>query len=343
MALKCTTGQGVKGSQGYCGASSALNNISCCGWMKVESPATGKIFKSQFGSRPIQVAISATQITFGVNVGALTDFAAQAIPSGWFHWAITQQRFAGNPTGHLYINGVDVATINAAADTAANDAPYVGLPEGTGPTVKLYDLAFWTTILTPTNVLDLATGAARPDSIGTVYNYLAFDDQTTGNVTNGDTGLTATGTGAIVFTVLAGTPTWDADFPSFGAPPAAPSDLAVTGTTVSTIALSWSDNADDETGYDIEYDTVSTFDQGPVTVEIGAADTETGSVIDLAAGTTYYIRVRATNSFGDSDWAQNVGATAQYVSVTTATLAAGGGFRNRKLDFNRNRHMGRIT
>lgn len=99
--------------------------------------------------------------------------------------------------------------------------------------------------------------------------------------------------------------------------PLAPSDLAVTSTTATAIGLNWSDNATNETGYDVQYDTVATFDASPTTIEIAAADTETSTIIDLVVDTTYYIRVRATVATQDSDWAYDTGPTNQYVSTTT--------------------------
>lgn len=99
--------------------------------------------------------------------------------------------------------------------------------------------------------------------------------------------------------------------------PTAPSDLAVTSTTSSAINLSWSDNSANETGFTIQYDTDSAFPD-PTEIDVQPSDTETAAIAGLVAGMTYYIRVRAYNGSGASDWAQNVGATHQYVSAITA-------------------------
>lgn len=105
-------------------------------------------------------------------------------------------------------------------------------------------------------------------------------------------------------------------------PPDAPSDLAATWNAgTGKVDLTFEDNADDETGFKVQRDTVPTFDFGPATETIDTADTEMASLTVPAGDTTYYYRVCATNAGGDSDWAYNVGATQQYVSVAVPESA----------------------
>ena len=79
---------------------------------------------------------------------------------------------------------------------------------------------------------------------------------------------------------------------------AAPTNLAITSTTVSQINLSWTDNSSDEDGFKIERapGTTSTFTQ----IATVGANVTTYSNTDLAAGSTFTYRVRAFDAGGDS-------------------------------------------
>lgn len=101
--------------------------------------------------------------------------------------------------------------------------------------------------------------------------------------------------------------------------PAAPTSLAVASVTASSVGLTWTDNADNETAFVVEYDTVNTFDQGPTDVTLNTGDVQSDSVLTLAASTTYYFRVKATNGNGSSDWSNVVSGT------TSAAVAPTGG------------------
>ena len=84
-----------------------------------------------------------------------------------------------------------------------------------------------------------------------------------------------------------------------GTIPAAPSGLTATAASSSQINLSWTNNANNQTGFQIDQATSSDFTQNLTTVTVGANVT-TYSATGLSAGTTYYYRVRATNANGDS-------------------------------------------
>jgi phosphodiesterase/alkaline phosphatase D-like protein len=99
--------------------------------------------------------------------------------------------------------------------------------------------------------------------------------------------------------------------------PTAPSNLTATpvvnnAASVSNIGLSWTNNANSQTGFKIDQSTSSDFSQNLTTVTVGANAT-TYTATGLAAGTTYYYRVRATNSLGDSANSNTASATAQTV------------------------------
>jgi hypothetical protein len=91
--------------------------------------------------------------------------------------------------------------------------------------------------------------------------------------------------------------------------PAAPTGLTVTGTTTSSVSLSWSASGGTVTGYNV-------YENGSRAASVtGTSDTVTG----LSAGTSYTFAVTATNSAGESARSPSVQAT------TTASSGGGGG------------------
>ena len=93
-----------------------------------------------------------------------------------------------------------------------------------------------------------------------------------------------------------------------GSAPAAPTGLAVTGTTSSSVSLSWTAPAGTVTGYNV-------YRNGSKTSSVsGTSATVTG----LAAATTYTFAVTAYNSVGESP-------ASAAVQATTASSGGGGG------------------
>ena len=91
-----------------------------------------------------------------------------------------------------------------------------------------------------------------------------------------------------------------------GTAPAAPTGLTVTGTTASSVSLSWTAPAGTVTGYDV-------FENGTQVAQVSStSDTVSG----LAASTTYSFTVAAVNS---------VGSSPQSAAVSATTSASGGG------------------
>ncbi|MCI0585128.1 MAG: FG-GAP-like repeat-containing protein, partial [Chloroflexi bacterium] len=101
-----------------------------------------------------------------------------------------------------------------------------------------------------------------------------------------------------------------------GAPlpvPASPGGLAATAVSSSQINLSWTDNASNETGFQLERATSSS---GPWTqIATPGANATSATDSGLAASTTYFYRVRAANGSGSS----------AYSNVANATTPSGGG------------------
>ena len=89
-------------------------------------------------------------------------------------------------------------------------------------------------------------------------------------------------------------------------PPAAPGNLTVVTVSSGRVDLAWQDNAGNETGFRIELSTDGvTFAPAGTT----GANAASYSVTGLAAGTTYYFRVQATNGTGASAWSNTAQAT----------------------------------
>lgn len=90
------------------------------------------------------------------------------------------------------------------------------------------------------------------------------------------------------------------------APPAAPSNVSATATRVGNgpndrVTLTWTDNANNETGFTVQRATDAAFTANLVTNNVGANTTrfQTGNV---PRNTNFYFRIRANNSAGSSDW-----------------------------------------
>jgi hypothetical protein len=109
--------------------------------------------------------------------------------------------------------------------------------------------------------------------------------------------------------------------------PDAPGSLAVSSVTASSIDLVWTDQAQNETGFELQHATDAAFTANVISTTL-AADATSSSVTSLAAGTTYYLRVRATNDAGPSAWSNAVSATTALADNLTTKFInqqAGGG------------------
>lgn len=100
---------------------------------------------------------------------------------------------------------------------------------------------------------------------------------------------------------------------TFPVAPNAPSALAVGSTTSSTqLTLTWTDNADNETGFKLERSPDGTA--GWTQIAAPAANAITYTDTAIAPGATYFYRIRCTNTGGDSAYTASA-------SGTTWTLA----------------------
>lgn len=113
-----------------------------------------------------------------------------------------------------------------------------------------------------------------------------------------------------IFNISAAGSTMTFDFEVVGAtepePPAAPSNLAATPGSESSISLSWADNSDNESAFSIERSS-----GGSAFSEVASVSSGTTSHIDngLSASTAYTYRVRASNNVGFSGYSNQAAAT----------------------------------
>jgi FtsP/CotA-like multicopper oxidase with cupredoxin domain len=133
--------------------------------------------------------------------------------------------------------------------------------------------------------------------------------------------------------VFPGGQSYAAYYPLSADPPAAPSGMTATAASSSVIELVWSDNSGNEASFEIErsLDGASFDPLASVAADVNAyADT------GLSADTTYWYRVLASNTSGDSGysniaWATTfTGGTASSVepaSVEVTTIGVGKGFK----------------
>ena len=88
-------------------------------------------------------------------------------------------------------------------------------------------------------------------------------------------------------------------------PPAAPSALSVSNPSAGLVQLIWTDNSNNESGFEVWRSTSATT--GFVLVKTTAANAL--STTDGVPKATYYYRLRAKNSFGFSAYTTTVGIT----------------------------------
>ncbi|SDD76259.1 Por secretion system C-terminal sorting domain-containing protein [Dyadobacter soli] len=102
---------------------------------------------------------------------------------------------------------------------------------------------------------------------------------------------------------------------TFQVPPDAPSNLTATAVSTSQIDLKWADNADNESGYQVERS-----QNGTTFTKIAdlAANITTYKNTTLAAATEYFYRVRAVNAAGASAYSNTGSAKTQNIPVPDA-------------------------
>lgn len=112
--------------------------------------------------------------------------------------------------------------------------------------------------------------------------------------------------------------------------PAAPSGLGATAASSSQINLTWADNSNNETGFELERCAGASCSAFTLLTTTGSGVTSYSDT-NLAASTSYSYRVRAVNSAGQSNYSNIATATTQpaataevWVTALTGSAAANG-------------------
>ena len=105
--------------------------------------------------------------------------------------------------------------------------------------------------------------------------------------------------------------------PAAGTAPSAPNGLLLAANSCSEVALSWTDNADNEDHFVVERkEAGGTYSAIETSL---APDTESYSDTSVSAETTYYYRVKATNSIGDSTYSNETTITTPVCGTVPST------------------------
>jgi hypothetical protein len=280
----------------------ALGPTSTVGDLRLTSGA-GNQTSSAFTTAPIDITKFTTQFTFMLSGGAgIADgftFCIQrngptALGAGGGYLAyqginnsvalkfdLYNNNGEGTDSTGLYINGA---------------APFnVGSVDLSGTAINLLSGD-------PINVVLVYDGTTLTESISdpvvnatVVETYTINIPATVGGNTAyvGFTG--ATGGSASTQNIMS----WTYTLPVVS--PNAPSALGGSPATATSIGLNWTNNAANQSGFHLDRATDAAFTQNLVTQTLPATPfTFTDSAIGLAPGSSYYYRIRAFNSAGDS-------------------------------------------
>jgi len=302
-------------SAGFGGSTSTLtyNGSAAINGAKLEL-TNGATYQagSTFSTSPVDVTKFTSQFTFQLTAGAST--------ADGFTFAI---QGAGPTALGGYGGGLGYGTdgVNATARIATSVAVKFDLYSNAGEGVDSTGL--YTNGADPTNIgsIDLTGTGIDLHSGDPIQANLTYDGTTlTVILTDTVTKATATQTYTVNIPSLVGGATAYVGFtggtggltatqdilnwtfaPGAGQAPAAPTALGAQPASATSVALTWTNNATNQTGFKLDRATDAGFTQNLITQDLPATpnsftDTATG----LNPAGTYYYRIRATNTAGDS-------------------------------------------
>ena len=286
-------------------ASSSQINLT---WTDNSSNETGFIVERAASSGGTFAQIA----TLGSNVTSYSNTGLSA--STTYYYRVCASNSAGNST---YSN-------TASAATSAPPATIPADPSDLSATAALSTEIDLTWIDNSTDESSFII--ERSASSGGTFTQIATVGSNVTNYTN--TGLTAStayyyrvcasnSAGKSGYTNIA----WDTTSAPPATQPTAPTGLAASATSSSQIDLTWTDNSSNETGFIVER---STSSGGTYTsIATLGLNVTTYSNTGLSASTTYYYRVCATNSAGNSTYSNTASAATPAPPVTKPTAPTG--------------------
>ncbi|MBI4282907.1 MAG: c-type cytochrome [Chloroflexi bacterium] len=240
-------------------------------------------------------AIGATQInlTWLDNATTETGYRIDRATSSTFNANLVTTTLGANTTGYNDITVSDNTTyyyrvyaFNSAGNSAASNTATVTTPAAVIDPAALYAAN-----------CAVCHGANRQGGSASALTSSALSSRTlaqvTATITNGTTGMSAYST-SLTSAQISALAQW-----LKGNPPTAPSVLIATAVSAGQVNLTWVDNASDETGFRSERATESTFTANLVTNTV-AANMVSYNDTTVTGNTTYYYRIFAINSSGDS-------------------------------------------
>ncbi len=274
----------------------------------VASDAHGDVFIADTGNNRVQEIAAYSHSQFGIAMlgGDVYTVAGNQYGLGGFggdgEAATSQDTYLSNPEGvavdsggNLYIADEGNDVIRKVDASTADISTFAGTPDVTGPFSGNGTAAASATLGNP--------AAVAVDTGGNVFiadsaNNEVLDVPAAGGGHYGISGMTA---GDIY--VIAGAS-------SVPAPPAAPTGLTVTGTTSSSVSLSWTAPAGTVTGYEV-------FEQNGLfgNTLVASPSTTSVTITGLGPSTSHTYFVEAVNNAG-------AGPGSSTVSVTTSAASA---------------------
>ena len=228
------------------------------------------------------------------------------VGNGWHHAAATYD----GTTWRLYLDGNLDASLAVGQPVRSNTIQPAALARSLTSTGggsgffngALDEVRVWSVVRTPTEIQSTANAQITTPVAGLAARWAL--DEGSGTAVNGSAGTTVNGT------ITGANYTWTAAAPfdlTFTAPNA-PSGLSATATTHSQIGLTWTDNSNNELGFEIERSTTGTGGPYSPLVTVGA-NTSSYSDDGLTGSTEYCYRIRAVNGSGSSTYDGPVCAT----------------------------------